>query len=274
VCDLTILIGNHELATPSTYLSGTHPFTALRKWPRVRVVDTQCEVFEVCGQRFAAVPYTPPGRFVEALHTNPHYDDDVVAIFAHQEFVGCCMDRVYSKSGDVWSDNLPIVISGHIHSHSRLGPNIRYVGTPRQVSFADPLDTLKDGTEDKTVSLFTFNDDSWSEMRIPTRIPPKLEFCIRSDEVQSFRPPRDGSIRVRVTGGYEANKAVREHPNVLAWKRRGVTVTFRDTHSRTHSVYKDRDNKRVTFIDLMMERVRGDSVKEELFDEVRRERRR
>lgn len=154
---LVILIGNHDRVNDHDFLSDQHPFTALKCWKNTLVVDTGC-FFDVKGIRFFAMPYVPPGRFLEGIYTSftqqgipeEQHEDVLLSlplIFAHQEFRGAKMGAFVSEIGDVWPEHFPYVISGHIHDAQTPQRNLRYVGTPLQHAFGD--------TQDKTVSLFT-----------------------------------------------------------------------------------------------------------------------
>ena len=138
-----LLIGNHDILRNNLFLTEHHPFNALKEWDNVVVVDKP--VYEmVDGITFMFCPYTPNGRFEEALNTtisdNFYWEDDVDYIFAHQEFKGCDLsNKRISTDGDVWDDeSLPIVISGHIHQHQVLNNGrIIYTGSPMQTRFGE-----------------------------------------------------------------------------------------------------------------------------------------
>ena len=68
-----LLIGNHDRANNNVFLTDEHPFTGLRKWPNLTVVDTVIikEIESEDGDKaeFVFIPYVAPGRLREALHT-------------------------------------------------------------------------------------------------------------------------------------------------------------------------------------------------------------
>lgn len=217
IAPLVFLIGNHDLPNPNAYLSKFHAFGALKKWENTLLVDRQCEMFEVNGIKFCAVPYVPDGRFIEALESNPDINYmDMRAIFAHQQFIGCNMDSVISKTGDIWPEENPLVISGHIHQYQRMQNNIIYVGTPRQTSFADCIH--------KTISLFEFTHNSWEEIRYDIPLPPKLVFKIHVDDVPKYKVRKDAIVRLDITGTVAELNAIKLHPKVKKWKSMGVII--------------------------------------------------
>lgn len=261
---LVLLIGNHDLPSHTSYLVSHHNFNAYKMHPNVTVVD-KCTPFTVKDIKFLALPYVPPGKFNDALSTYEEWRD-VDVIFAHQEFIGCKMDRMYSKVGDVWDESLPLVISGHIHQYQRLGKNIVYVGTPRQSSFAD--------TRDKALSLFTFSKGDtkilWEEERIPTRIPPKLEFTIAARDISTWAPPPDAVIKLTIVGTPSENSAALKHPDVKRWKREGIVINPKDTmpvFNASHTpTYKS--TTAPSFLEIVRRKVEGDVTKMSLLREV------
>src|SRR3989338_11508259 len=63
-----VLIGNHDYTSNSQFLTENHCFNPLKKWRNVTIVDSP--ILRTCkSQSFIFCPYTPPGRFIEALNT-------------------------------------------------------------------------------------------------------------------------------------------------------------------------------------------------------------
>ena len=121
-----LIIGNHDRPNPRVFMTDDHPFTALKRWKNVKVVEKTLVEYP-----FVYVPYVPVGRFLEALQGVDM--KRVQCIFAHQEFRGSVLDT----QGDEWPKDYPLVISGHIHHH-KIMDNIFYTGTPVQHSFYEP----------------------------------------------------------------------------------------------------------------------------------------
>lgn len=150
IAPVYVLIGNHDYINQTQFLTDEHFFNPLKKWPNVVIVDTPMML--TFGDRTIVLcPYTPPGRFVEALDTLGEGWRLADCIFAHQEFYGSPYGSDSSEKGDEWSEDDPVVVSGHIHTPSRIGTNIFYPGSSIQVaSNEDP---------DKRVWLITFDGD-------------------------------------------------------------------------------------------------------------------
>lgn len=68
IVPLKVVIGNHDRLNNSDFLTGIHPFTALKKWKNTQIADRVIDC-HVAGMRFLFVPYVYPGRFREAIRT-------------------------------------------------------------------------------------------------------------------------------------------------------------------------------------------------------------
>lgn len=66
IAHLCIIIGNHDRRTNTDYLTDRHPFTAVKYWEGVTVVD-QTKTIHLHGHLITLVPYVWPGRFIEAM---------------------------------------------------------------------------------------------------------------------------------------------------------------------------------------------------------------
>jgi DNA repair exonuclease SbcCD nuclease subunit len=150
-----VLIGNHDLINNQQFLTENHGFNAFKKWKNVTIVDTVIEYKPDDNLTFVFCPYVPPGRFQEALNSDPSIMwESADCIFAHQEFHGCKMGAIVSEVGDKWNEDLPPVISGHIHD-SQILKNIHYVGSGMQHAFGE--------TSKKHVWMLDFEVDEESE---------------------------------------------------------------------------------------------------------------
>ena len=216
-----LLIGNHDLKNNRQFLSQEHPFTALKFWgPRMTVVDTVVST-SINNLTFIFVPYTPPGRFQEALATlgSDHWKQ-ATCIFAHQEFKGAQMGPIISAEGDLWPLEYPLVISGHIHDYQRLQPNIWYIGTSIQQTFGDQ--------DRKTISWVHFDSTGIEEERIDLGIPRKQIVHLEVDAVDRYIPEPNCEIKFIIEGFDGELKAVMKHPNVEVWKRAGYKISYKN----------------------------------------------
>src|SRR5207237_287260 len=201
-------------------LTGKHPFSAVGEWPNTTVVDTT-KVATIKGLNFVMVPYVPPGRFQEAL-AKVTLPSPIRAYFAHQEFKGAKMGAIRSVVGDPWPLSEPLVISGHIHDYDRLQGNLIYTGTPMQHAFGD--------TDDKTVSLFTFNIDEpghWQEERIDLGLRKLRLFHLTCEEVKTWTPPLNTRCKVIVKGTPAEVKACMKLDQIKQLHAAGVKIGYK-----------------------------------------------
>lgn len=245
-----LLVGNHDRPNNSNYLTNEHPFGGMQRWSNVYVIDRvrafnitemiteTTDIEDLNGFRFVFAPYVPPGRFGEALSTirSPY---NCRAIFAHQEIKGAKMGAIISEEGDLWAPESPLLISGHIHDYDFLQANMIYTGTPLMHGFGDK--------SDKTVSLFTFNDDEWSQERIDLGLIKKVTVYIETKDLEQYQPPADKLVRLVVRGDQAAIQAAMKLSAVVKLKRSGVKVVFKTVAAEktksvatTKSTYRER----------------------------------
>lgn len=183
ICPVYLIIGNHDYINNQQFLSKNHPFNSLKDKYNINICDeVKIETFTEGKKeyKFVFCPYTPPGRFEEALNT---IDDDpsdsqwqdATCIFAHQEFYGCHYNPIMpSTDGDVWPLDYPLVISGHIHEEGFLQDNIYYPGNSIQQSFAD--------SPDKTIALLTCGKENKMASSSPFHVT-KLKLKLRQKKI-------------------------------------------------------------------------------------------
>ena len=237
IAPLYVLIGNHDIQNNKDYFSKYHPYAALKYWPQTTVVD-QCLSITVKGQKFILCPYVYEGLFSQALLACDLPRDQalikrkapvdveqltkqlsgVSAIFAHQEFLGAQMGPYLSTAGDVWPENYPYIVSGHMHEHHFPQANIHYTGTPIQHEFGS--------NTDKGVTLFTFH--SWQQreyVRYPLPVPLKKILHLSYSQVPNYQlPATDCHYKIVISGTASELAVTMKHANVKAWRRLGHRV--------------------------------------------------
>ena len=215
-----VIIGNHDLKNNRQFLSEEHPFPSLKLWNPERMIIADTTVLApIKGHLFSFVPYVPPGRFVEALDKQEGWMNST-AIFAHQEFKGCKMGAIISEEGDDWPRTSPYVVSGHIHDFQEPQPNILYTGTPIQHAFGD--------RHDKSISFFTFHAPGHRDHeRIDLGLPRKQVVNILCAEVSTYVPQDNCELKIVIKGTSGELKAIVKHPNIVAWKERGIVINYK-----------------------------------------------
>jgi len=185
-----VLIGNHDRENNRDYLSEYHPFLNLMNHDNITVVYKT--IWDQINN-FIYVPYVPNNKFKQALETVEWTEDGKKQphlIFCHQEFKGCVMNKSISKTGDVWSDKYPKVISGHIHDYQVLS-NIIYVGTPYQEQYGE--------SEDKAVIIYDTTVDTYTRIRLQSVVR-KITIDILYQNLNNFESiiPVDSKDLIRV----------------------------------------------------------------------------
>lgn len=210
---LYVLVGNHDRPSNAVFLTEESPFNACKKWENTTIVD-KVVTDTIDGKQFLFVPYVPTGRLMEALETSSIDSTSVKSklsqfscVFAHQEFKGCSMGLITSNSGDEWSSENPLCISGHVHDYQELQPNLIYPGTPIQHGYGDsPNKAVMILESDDTASTVDLST-KFSMRRINLGLPKKITVHISSEELLDYVLPENSFVKLIVKG---ENDKVRE----------------------------------------------------------------
>lgn len=182
-CKLYVLVGNHDYDNGSQYLTENHTLVPFKEWPRVEIIDKPRVVDLSPTTKILLCPYVPKGRFMEAIQDIDLESIDMV--FAHQEFKGGKMGSIICEDGDDWSDALPPVISGHLHSKHKVGSKINYIGMPYDLGW--------DESEKRFVAHVEFGETSLKINYIPTEMPRKIIVRLDYKDALEWVQPDDGS---------------------------------------------------------------------------------
>jgi len=185
--------GNHDYIHNQVFLEDVHAFNAFKKWPNLMIIDRPIRMKSSDGY-ITMCPYVATGRFIEALDTigREKWMESTV-IFCHQEFYGAKHNNIEFKNGDKWGELLPLVISGHIHTYSKVGDNVIYVGSPYDINFGEE--------GDKGIHLFHFENTKLSyHQMINLDLPKKITIKLTVEEAISYAPPDNANIRAYIYG--------------------------------------------------------------------------
>lgn len=247
-----LLIGNHDILNNSMFQTENHPFIALEDYPNLIIIN-KAKYIQIKDKNYFFVPYTPNGRFYEALLTTSSSEQQLLerfktttAIFGHQEFFGAQTGAIKSTKGDVWPLDRPLVISGHIHTFEILQPNIIYTGTPYQTSFDD--------SNDKTVSHFIFHQNSFDHHRIDLQMPKKRIVKINASELEDFKVPTDATIKLKITGTDSEIKALMKNDKIKELEKAGVLVSY-NTLILKRSFEFNPEKKNISYIPRLQNKV-------------------
>lgn len=162
-----LIIGNHDRVNNRDICTNKHPFIGW-KINNLIIVNTP-QTVTTGGTNLLFMPYLPPGTFIDIINKYIHSAtkkglikninklEDYSLIFAHQEFKGCTYGPVESMNGDMWEENYPMIISGHIHNKGFLKDNIFYTGSLYPTTISESYDKgVILGTFDITSKKFTY----------------------------------------------------------------------------------------------------------------------
>lgn len=248
-----LLVGNHDYCNNSQFLTRNHPFNSYKKMYNVTICD-RAIVRKFSGLKFVFCPYVPPERFEEALdtlHDRGKEWDDAECIFAHQEFYGCRFNpTTTSIDGDVWPENYPLVVSGHIHDAQRLQENIYYTGSCMQTAFGE--------SGKKTIALLTFRqENSFKLDKIDLELRKKKIVKIATADAEDYLPPENVHVKLVLTGTSGENKVFRRSNKYKELQRLGVVIETVSTDTPKLNTKKNKKQRSV--MDILAEMIADDN---------------
>lgn len=185
-----LLIGNHDMADQKKAPTDDHFFGPYRKnWKNIFIVDKPRTVM-YGDKSFVMCPYTPPGKLIETLDAGSSSEEGGIAdwmfadcIFCHQEFYASMWKGNMSENGDIWEDDYPAVVNGHLHEEQTIGTNIFCPGGPTQKDF--------DEKPEKYVWKIRFARNEEEDLpftieKIDLGLPKKIKIRLNIDEVDTF----------------------------------------------------------------------------------------
>lgn len=188
-----VMIGNHDLKNNQVDLSqemeADHPFPGLDESGCITIVDRVTK-FSAGELDFCAVPYLPPGRYMNAIKDIDPVRDKITAFFSHQEFSN---GDGFDPDAEEWPPEYPVNFCGHLHEHKVCQHNLILVGTPTTVDFG--------ASPDKALMLIKFDaDDKFEYERIFLKTVP-LRLCFRFEANLSNIKNILNEIKSRTTPG-------------------------------------------------------------------------
>lgn len=215
-----VLVGNHDMISNQAYLNTHHWMNGMKEWNNVIIVDEVIN-FTKDGYHFVFCPYVSPGRFVDALNTNEQEWKNATCIFAHQEFYGCKMGAIVSIDGDKWDNELPPVVSGHIHSKQTIG-NVFYTGSAMQHAFGE--------SEENIIAVFTWTEPTkpYTCVEHDLNLPRKRIMYTDVEKIDDLKlPESEDKLKITVTGNYDEFKAFKKTKKYREIIDNGTKVVFK-----------------------------------------------
>ena len=215
-----VLVGNHDYVSNTQFLTNNHWMNSLKEWANLEIIDSVKDMTHN-GNRFVLVPYVYPGRFAEAIATETDSVTSAACLFAHQEFKGCKMGAIESVVGDEWGRDMPLVVSGHIHSKQRPQPNVYYPGTPIQIAFGE--------SENNIVPLLTFTDGKLAREieEIPLDLPGKCILYMNTDALCDYELEGEDKVRITLSGDHSEFKSIKQTKKYKDLVESGVKIVFK-----------------------------------------------
>nr|QBK87127.1 MAG: DNA repair exonuclease [Marseillevirus LCMAC201] len=232
------------------FLTNKHPFNSFKKVENVTVCD-RVILRTIHGLKFVFCPYVPPERFEEALDTIEDKGrtwDDAECIFAHQEFYGCRFNPVMTSTiGDIWPEEYPLVVSGHIHNEQRLQSNIYYTGSSMQHAFGE--------TANKTIAFLTFTANTKFKLqKIDLEMRKKKIVYLNVENADKFTPETNTDIKLVLKGRSEQFKVFRGGQTYKDLQKMGIMVSFIPKDDiQTNRVVQKRD-----VLDILKDMIKDD----------------
>lgn len=229
-----VLIGNHDYCNNSQFLTSRHPFNSFKDIANVTVCDRVVSCM-IGNEKYIFTPYVPPERLEEALDTLSDVGQtwtDARCIFAHQEFFGCRFNPVMtSTDGDIWPEDFPLVISGHIHDAQRLQSNIYYTGSSMQHAFGE--------SHDKTIAYVTFRGSEFSIKKIDLELRKKKIKYMNVEDADQFKLETNTLVKLVLKGRPEQFKVFRRGQIYKQLQEQGIAISF-----SPHSVEPDTQERK------------------------------
>ncbi len=215
--NIYIIVGNHDMIDSNQYLSTQHWLVPLKEWNGIEICDN---VLSIEDNSIIFCPYVQKGKFIEALNNIPDWKEARI-IFAHQEVRGCVYGGKISTSDDVWLENYPQLISGHIHLNQKY-KNIYYLGSVQQISHS------QDEGEKCAVCIIDTNSDSINIEEIELDMPRKITLNLIPSDLEKFNHTSDNSVRIIISGSLEECKSIKKSQKYLKLIKQGVKVVFKN----------------------------------------------
>ena len=190
-----LLIGNHDRINNKVSSGDEHFFKHVKDKPNMPTIIDEVTLISKGDYNFLMCQYIEPGLLMNhiepCLKSSEVELESITTCFMHQEIKGCTIGGRESTVGDEWSEEYPLVISGHIHEWQMHQSNVNYVGTPMQVTFGC--------TDRKTVTVLTYDSDGRRDNeRIPLDMPKKISRKMNCKDFSEFMIPRNAWIRFKI----------------------------------------------------------------------------
>lgn len=265
-----VLIGNHDRENNKVGTGPDHWFNELKIIPGMTIVDKPI-IDSYNGFNFLLMPYVPSGEF-ESIYSKVITKEKLKSfdcVFSHQSFRGCKLSpTMIDNDGDIWDEDMPFVVNGHLHDRHRAKKNIYCPGTPITMTFQ---------CDRKGISLIKFFKDSIPNIEFREIKGPKIiRSRISVDEFNEFTVPDDIHKLTLIVHGVKSKLAAVS--KTTKWKRLNRDKFVRlirevdPMEAKDSKDDKDDDkceeiNIRVPYVDMVINKIKemGDDIDKETF---------
>lgn len=221
-----VLVGNHDMISEREFLNTNHWMNCMKKWDDNLYIVDKVINHNIQGVNCVFCPYVSAGRFKEALSTLENEISFFDIVFAHQEFKGCKMGAIISENGDIWPENYPQVISGHIHSKQTPQSNIYYPGSALQHAFGE--------NEDNIIALINISKEEdiiYKKEEIDLGLPRKKIIYTNveniDNDIDNLNKTNIDKLKVSISGSYEEFKAFKKTSKYKNLIKKGFKIIFK-----------------------------------------------
>jgi predicted phosphodiesterase len=224
-CKTYVLVGNHDFLNNSVFLNTNHWLNCYKDYPNLTIID-DVTIVNINDIKITLCPYIPDGKFKLALDTKIGKWEDSNCIFAHQLFNGVKMGVIVAEDVEKWDENLPVIVSGHIHDKQRPQSNLYYTGSSMQHAFGE--------SHDKTLSLVTLNESSHRVDEIDLLLPKKKILYIDIDDIETFdisKLEHNTEYKLTINGNHDEFQAFKKSGKYKEFIRKKLKIVFKNKRS-------------------------------------------
>ncbi|KKL62631.1 hypothetical protein LCGC14_2183250, partial [marine sediment metagenome] len=152
-----------------------------------------------------------------------------------------------STEGDIWPEEYPLVVSGHIHNEQRLQSNIYYTGSSMQHAFGE--------TANKTIAFLTFSNNKFRLQKIDLEMRKKKIVYLDVEDADKFTPETNTYTKLVLKGRPEQFKVFRRGQTYKALQKMGIAISF---SPEGDIVQADRAIQKRNILDILKDMIKDD----------------
>jgi DNA repair exonuclease SbcCD nuclease subunit len=229
-----VLVGNHDYTSNTANLSGKHWLEPFKNWGEKLIIIDDLVIYKT----LLFSPYVTDGEFLNNLKKRKIDISQINCIFAHQNFSGAKMGAIISENADVYPEEYPLVISGHIHDSHWVSKNVFYSGSAMQQAFGE--------TADKFLVSAEISEEAQNKKveinKIYLKLSQKKIIYLKTNEVSTFcenfkeEDYENTQLKLTITGSQEEFDAFRKTKSFKELIKKKIKINFK--HNRQQLMEK------------------------------------